>query len=818
MPLRDDANRREPWLPPAGVAVSVEEAVRIAWRWHLYRHGGPALDRELPGYHGFIRTTSGAFLRFLFLTRVDAVGADGMPLPGRYRHVMTVDSGGEYGGIVFFANSPRTASLPSGLGTGQGELSFGEGADTIPIVFARQPFPEALLKAGGGAGVGYIAAPGEQGSPTARDDVVPPDDEPSALDVADIPRSDTGTRRAWPGAPEALRAPLVCRSYLVEPKLSDLVDTRNLVGRMRALAAALAIPECGYAGMFALHCATAISGRARGVAAASIASGATTEVTVRPDATGNNGFVHLTPSPTPELHWLRRLAGLAREVDIFAGDVVSTYLDAANARLVGIADGDPPNAAGWAIRFIGDLADALRFGYENVFAETCRSIMLQQLRSSRAGITARQRKQNFDALVEDIGSKIEKLGDLVLWPTVLLRAIEYAGSVGRSAGTVREILSIHRVRRTRDDYYELPAPIESTPRRILDLVGDDRVEERGGERVAVHDGRAWTADQLRETINQRRRLLNMSDPLFYQVPDLQTIAFRRELDRGYLERYLRTLLADMLAANERMTGEATDLQDGAHFALAASKYAEREGGRDWRGLRYTLQGIHQLADDVLAPEVHGLRLYAAGVDQAIDHKAARDKLLQFASTFGIILLGLFCAPLGAVAAAAITGAVSIGFAVHDVLDAQRETDLYHALEDPELFQHWQDVQLDQLMAAISVAFSVFDAAAVGKGARTLTSAALEGLRVAEKQGARTAVRLAAAEVRERVLKGLTEEMIQHAVRQAVHEAAVVAVMNELLPHVITPVLVPWIRRQAQEHGTAAEVDAALGPLATGGTP
>jgi len=292
----------------------------------------------------------------------------------------------------------------------------------------------------------------------------------------------------------------------------------------------------------------------------------------------------------------------------------------------------------------------------------------------------------------------------------------------------------------------------------------------------------------------------------------------RELDRGFLERYLRNLLAEMLSANTRMTDEATDLDDGAYFALKASQYVEREGGRDWRGLRYALQGIHKLADDVLAAEVRGLRLYAAGVNQAIDHKANQDKLLQFASTFGIVVLGLLCAPLGAVAAAAITGAVSIGFAVHDVLDARRQTDLYHALEDPELFQHWQDVQLAQLMAAISVAFSVFDVVAVGKGARALTSAALEGIKVAEKQGARTVVRLAAAEVRERVLKNLTEEMIQRAVRQAVHEAAVIAVMNELLPHVITPILVPWIRRQAQEHGTAAEVDAALGPLSAGGTP
>ncbi len=835
VPVRDAdgpsrSGRHMPSVPGPKVALTVEEAVNLAWRWHLYRRGRPAFDRELPGYHGFIRTTSGAFLRYLFLTRVDRIGPDGNPLPGHYSYRMVLDTESvqdQGRGVqsftfnaILYDGGPggATYSLPT---SGNPEGTYAMGGVEIPIVFARQEI-ERGRAAPGAAFPGYTALDGETGKPddSELDPPPPPDDEPSALPVREPPRSPAGTQAALPGDPFAPPVTMVCAPYLVEPQVSALNDAGNLSGRIRSLAAVLSIDECAYAGTFALHCAAAIAGRARGVAWANITSATTTDVTVHPDGTGNNGFVHVKPTPTPELIWLQRLAGIAREVGNFAADVVATYMAPGNSRLVSPFAGADADAAGWVIRFIGDFDAALRLGYETVFAETCRAIMLQQLRSSYTGITARQEQKNFDALVEDIGTKLEILGDVVLWPTVLLNAISHAKDVYMSEGTVREILSMQEVISAGEgDVTYLPAPIDSTPQRVLAIVGGDRIERRGGERVAVHEGRAWTADELRETINQRRRLLNMSDPIFYQVPDLQRIVFGREQDRGFLVSYLRDLLKEMQAANEKMTRKSSDIDDGAYFALEASQYVKREGGRDWRGLRYTLQGIHQLADDLLVSEVAGDYSYTAGVNQAIDHKADKDELIAIASSFGIIVLSLLCAPLGAVAAGAITAVASIAFAVHDVLDARRQTDLYTALEDPELFEHWQDVQLAQMMAAVSVAFAVFDAFAVGKAAHALTTAARDTLLVAEKAGVRTAFRLAAQEIREGVLRGLTEEVLKRAVAQAVAEATVVAVMNEVLPHVVMPVLAPWIRKQAQEHGTLAEVDDALGPLAgPGGTP
>ncbi|HEX5543351.1 MAG TPA: hypothetical protein VFX60_17655 [Micromonospora sp.] len=862
VPLRDDAGvRPTPRLPRAGEIVSVAEAIEIAWRWHVYRHGGWAFDRELPGYNGLIRLPSGQVMRcYLFLHDIRAVGPDGAPVPGSFSYRIDPDGGYYEVVILGFRSRPVTAGLHRTPDYGASGSWRIEG-DVIPIVFVTQDVLAASDGATGGddadegldalpdlradrrtgSGSGAADRTGGGNGAGVSGDPLPPGGSGRALESgagSDRARLDTydpknaphGARAAWPSAPPVphrladllglAKDLTTCQPFYVEPDVSRLTDVRNLAGRMRALAAALDMPECGYLGTFAIHCAQVLTLHAHGVGVAGARSPVRSNVTVRADASGNNGYVDVRPGASPDLEWLKRLAGLARELRRFAADVVDTYGYSQNVGMVGVDEDSLPYYGGWAFRFWHEFGRALRLGYETIFTETCRLLLLQQLRSSADGIAGRRDPAMFPTVVEDLRMKLNVLGDVVLWPTVLLETIEHAERVYMSSGTVREVLSVPETISFDDMTMTLPPPIDSTPRRVLDRVADGRIERRGRERVVSLDGVTYTAAALRDMVNKRRAVLNASDPIFLQVPDLERLVRLDEGDPAQLERYLRDLFKEMADANQKMTERATDAEDGGYFALEASQYIRREGGRDARGLRYSLQGIHQLADELLTPHVGDDWYYSAGVNQALDHEADKDALLQFASTFGIIVLGLLCAPLGAVAAAAITGAVSLGFAYHDIVDAQRQTDLYHALEDPEVFQHWQDVQLAQLMAAISVAFSVFDVVAVGKGARALASAALEGLKVTEKQGARAVVRLAATEVRERVLRNLTEEMLQRAVRQAVHEAIVVAVLNELLPHVIKPVLVPWIRRQAQEHGTdiAAEVNAALGPLATGGTP
>ena len=144
-----------------------------------------------------------------------------------------------------------------------------------------------------------------------------------------------------------------------------------------------------------------------------------------------------------------------------------------------------------------------------------------------------------------------------------------------------------------------------------------------------------------------------------------------------------------------------------------------------------------------------------------------------------------------------------------MLEADRQRDLYRALDDPEMFQALAGRAAGRSSWRPSrIAFSIFDVLAVGKAAHAVAREALAAIRIAERTG-RSAFAIAGRGTRQRVMRNMTEEFIDNAMRHALQEAVVMAAMNVILPHVIMPVLEPWIRRQAQEHGTLPAAEAAL---------
>jgi hypothetical protein len=603
--------------------------------------------------------------------------------------------------------------------------------------------------------------------------------------------------RLWP-VRGVDRKELVCEPFLAEPSMYQLVADFGLRERMRRIARDLEVPECGYLGQFAINAARVIAGRARGIGVASVTASTTTICTVREDGRGNNGFLDVRPGQSPDFEYLRRLARVASQVHDFGNSVMAAYEDPRNAQLVRVDPRWEPGVASWNLRFMGELASAVRGGYMHLYAETCRVLMLQQLRSSRAGILGRALQ--FEPTFTSFSQALDILGEGVVTLDTLRLAIRHSRTVF-TTGTVRQVLSTsEQIFDRNDQIHALPPPIGGVSDRIMAIVGPALIEWRGSAIVAVFKGRAWTADELDMAIASGRGLLNQVDPLFLQVQDLTSLFTRAQREPDSARRYLRDLLSEMLRANREMIDKSSDPEDGAFFALEGSQYIRREGGRDARGLRFELQGIHMLADEQLRPHIGRDRLYADGINQAIGRKANFDDLVAAFSTIGIIVLGLLCAPLGALVASAVTGLAGVAAAVHDVREAGRQTDLYRAMENPELFQHWQEVQLAQLMAGLSVAFSVFDAAGVVRGAGAIVGAAGRALRAGERSAVRPVVRK------------MIDEVMTNALHQAVSEAAIMAALNELLPLVITPVLVPWLRRQAIEHGTLAEVDAELGGL------
>jgi hypothetical protein len=295
--------------------------------------------------------------------------------------------------------------------------------------------------------------------------------------------------------------------------------------------------------------------------------------------------------------------------------------------------------------------------------------------------------------------------------------------------------------------------------------------------------------------------------LFFQVEDLEAL-FASATSPEAVRRYLTDLLADMAKANALMTRRTLDEEDGGDFALEASQYLRRTGGRDARGLAFELQGLHALADEQLRPPARGDLLYAEGVNRALRRRADRDDLVHLFATAGIIMLGVLCAPLGATVVSLVTGVARIAVAVRDVVEAGRLGEEYRAFERPEEVLHWQEVQVAGLTATLSIIFSVFDVvgigAAVGRSARELVAAARIAPAAVEGTGASAVLSVAQQQIRRVAVQGLTREVLEQALRQAAHEVAVVAVMETLLPLVVTPVLAAWLQRKAGEHGTLEE--------------
>lgn len=639
----------------------------------------------------------------------------------------------------------------------------------------------------GGGGVAKAAAP-----PSTPD----PSGEPEPADTDQHVWPDTGTAGE----------PLVCEPFLHEPAATHLVDDHGLPRWMHRIAADLDVPECRYLGMFAYNCAQVIAARAWAIGVASSRAHTRTRVTFRRDGKGNNGFVDIRPGDAAELSTLKRLARIAANLHAFGEAVITAYRDPHNAALVRPLPDAAPNPVSWAGHFCSAFRDRLVAGYLRLYSETCRVLLLQQLRSSSDGIEGRLARDEFDKTVRFFTDTLDTLGKSAFQLSTLRAAIQHSRTV-HVTGSVREVLSESEIISGAEGAATiLPPPIESVPPDILALIGDARVSGHGDQTVVRYGDRDWTENDLDEAIGLWRGFVNMADPVFLHVRDLDQVFERAQHDRTYPTRFLLDLLTTMRRVNREMTAKAAEPIQGAFFALEASQYVRKSGGAGWHGLRFDLQGIHQLADDQLRPQIGDDPLYVEGVNVALSIKADVDDMIAMVANVGVFALAMLCAPVGGLVVATVTAASSIGLAARDVSAARRKRDMYDALLKPEAVQKWQDLQLAELMADLSVAFAVFDiGGVVGESAKVITAAA---------RGTLTEARLIArAEAREAAERGavstLASEALAKAYVHAVTGFAIAQVMNVLVPEVIRPVLEEWLTEQAREHGTLREVTAIL---------
>ncbi|MEU2391306.1 hypothetical protein [Streptomyces sp. NPDC007369] len=826
---------RKDWvyLPFVGEVLSVGQAVAAAWLAHLDRHGAVWKPEEHghPGYAGLVTHEGQARPALVWISGVKRILRDGsLPGGGFTQHCLKFP-------LLRWQQTGAWAAVPltGGLAPYH-DLVRTEQAGTVDAVEkrlvqlldeareradhplrdadARHRYAERLLEEVKGPSV-ICEVLGDRKLVAVTSDAVPA----RIRFVTAVPRPVAAEAQAAPGAAKAgAGAPLEarprgpswpkavtgetlgCSPYESEPDWRSLPRSAGRLGDgIRHLARLLDVPGCAYAGMFTLNCARVISARAHAAGMASVKSAVTTQVTVRGDGTGNNGYLHLRPGRAPELGSMHRLAEAAVAVRELADEVALVYQLPDNAALVRPGGGGPvSHAAGWSLGFLKEVHSTLTDGCTYLYAETCRVLLLQQLRSSRTAITqrrgphAQQTLQHFSQVLDVLGGSVVKL-------LVLLKALRHAERTG-ATGPVRSVLSV-RERQYRPGYHEhhvlLPPPVDHVSARTLTELADSRIERGGAVYLAVHGGRNWTAADLEAGINARRALVNQVDPLFFQIGDLEEVFTSAQQDPAAVGRFIRDLLVRMEKANEEMTQKAGEPEGGAFFALEVSRKVEATSRRDERGLWFRLSGIHSMADEELRPHAGGLQEYIDGVNLALGRKYQSETAVKLAASVGVLVLGLLCAPLGAAAAGLITGAVSVSLAVSDYLEAQEKGRLYQSVMDPEALLHWQEVQAEQLSAAIGLAFSVFDLHQIAGGAKAIVGRAAQVWKVGRRAGAR----MAAAGVRRRLVANMADELLQHALGQAVTQAMVMQVVDEAVTRLVVPAVQAWTREQGVLHGT-----------------
>ncbi|MGW1765480.1 hypothetical protein ACWCQL_15590 [Streptomyces sp. NPDC002073] len=840
VPLWHRQGDRKDWvyLPYVGEVLSEDQALHAAWLAHLDRHGAVWKPEEHghPGYAGLVTYRGRAVPALAWITdvRKELVQPDGTLPEGAYRRechafpLLGLEQGGagagavlsSAGGLAPYYDLVRTDRPGTVDSVDKRLLELLDEArqpagHPLRGAEARRRYAERLLEGAQGPSV-ICEVFADRKLLAVMKDIVPA----RIRFVTAVPRPAAAAARPAPGAVQAgagaarqqakpskpawprdlTGKTLACSPYEGEPEWRSLPRSGDRLGDgIRHLARLLDLPECAYAGMFTLNCARVISARAHAVGMASVKSTVTTQVAVRGDGKGNNGYLHLRPGPAPELGFMHRLAEAAAAVRELADEVAVVYQLPDNAPRIRPAGGGPvSHAAGWSLGFLKEVHSTLTDGCTYLYAETCRVLLLQQLRSSRTAIVQRSGPHAAES-VQHFSQVLDVLGGSVVKLTVLLTALRHAERTGVT-GPVRTVLSV-RERQYRPGYHEhhvlLPPPINHVSARTLTELADSRIERGGTVHLAVHGGRNWTAADLEAGINARRGLVNQVDPLFFQIGDLEEVFVSAQRDPTAAGAFLKNLLAQMDRANAEMTRKAGEPEGGAFFALEVSRRVEATSRRDERGLWFQLSGIHAMADEELRPHAGTLQEYVDGVNLALGRKYQADTAVKAFASVGVLVLGLLCAPLGAAAAGLITGAVSVSLAVSDYLDAQEKGRLYQSVMDPEALLHWQEVQAEQLSAAIGLAFSVFDLHQIAGGAKAIVGRAAQVWKVGRRAGAQ----MAAASVRRRLVKNMADELLEHALKQAVTQAVVTQVIDEVVTRVVTPAVQAWTREQGLRHGT-----------------
>jgi hypothetical protein len=595
-----------------------------------------------------------------------------------------------------------------------------------------------------------------------------------------------------PGEGEAL----VCEPFLDEPTVDELGDVGETMRRMIAeIAARLDMSPCEYPANFCLMAARTIRGRASDVSGYAAVTG--TEFTQNvPEGTGNLGSIAFHPTAAPAIQYMRHLAGVVPRVGALMRLINEAYVVHSDR----VTRNYFSNIYSWLLRFMIAYGDSMDEAVQTIFEQSCRVLMLQLLETSRQQIQGRlDNFERYAPLFENMITKwLRQPAELTELRSRLQRH-EAARWVETQAGRGADAVLQSGASTSEHALATATASIPGTPQQTAVLwMGAARVLsgaflaiegaaqtageageifERGGvARIRDSQGRAWTMTELEEAIVTTRGEAEDIDPLIKQIRDLPETFRRFETHPQHARRELRTLLEEMLANNAEMRQKTID---DPYFAFAASSMIDNIPQATIPSSRYALQGIHLQVHYQIGEFFRGDPYYARGVDQAISIYLGREAIVNFVVAVDIVILSVFCAPLGFIAGLAAAG--------HEVAKAEERARMHAALIDPDLVISRAEVEVGLFAAYLGLALAFIPEAGTILGAAR--QGVRGGLRVGIAGGARLAGRYIARRVTRQAVASLSRELFPAFVRELAEDQ----LMNVIIQQALEPLIARYQR-------------------------
>jgi hypothetical protein len=587
---------------------------------------------------------------------------------------------------------------------------------------------------------------------------------------------------------------LVCRPFLDEPPVEKLgpEDSKRVADLIDGIAYGLQIPKCRFAAQFCLNAAAALGGRAIAIGSVSVNDEASTKpVEV---GQGNLGGLEFTPVASRSIQYMRHLARMTSQITDLMELLARVYRKPEIFAMMKTEYIDV--TAAWQRRFHIELTDVMNESVASIFVVTCRVLLLQLLRASKAGIAARLDPKNFDnhatlfeVMINSQLSRVEYLIGL----RDKLRDRELKDKLALVSPAVTG---------WHDSVTALTTALApAKPSGTLAAGPPDEVIKVGDEYfVRDRRNRLWTMSDLETAIALARGTAESIDPIIKQITDLPEVVERVKANPDGARTELRRILEEMQANNKEMIDKVTD---SYKFAFRASKIQEHLPSATIKGTTYALQGIHKQVHEQIGEFFGGSPYYAAGIDSLFSATLGEAALTNFFVFTGLTFLSIVCPPLAF--------AIGLNLAVHDYSKALERERLYGSMIDPELVLTRAEVEAELFAAKLGIALSFIPEAGalLGRGAKVIVK---QGVSAGTKTLVRSAGKALRGDIVESVGKRLSRELaekLKHGFAVAyAREVLTDQVLEAVINKAIEP-LMARIEREAMITGPVGGIEGAV---------